>query len=177
MNPFLLTPGGEFAPVNLLLFMEKIIINVWLVSGFYVCVFIAVLADLWSGVRKAKQNGIARSSYGFKRTVDKVARYYNVLLALTVVDVLIMASILYLNQGEGYSLPLFPVFSLLGALGLCLIEVKSIYEKAEDKVRIENVVTFAGQVIAHKDDLDAIAKAVADYMKTPAPDTPPADKK
>lgn len=178
MNQILFTPGGVFAPVNLLFNMEKIIINVWLVSGFYVCVFIAVLADLWSGVRKAKQNGIARSSYGFKRTVDKVARYYNVLLALTVVDVLIMASILYLNQGEGYSLPLFPVFSLLGALGLCLIEVKSIYEKAEDKVRLENVVTFAGQVYTHKDDINAIAKAVADFMSKPdKPDTPEAPQK
>ena len=48
----------------------------------YLLVLIAVLADLVSGVRKAKQMGLARRSKAFRRTIDKLARYYNALFAL-----------------------------------------------------------------------------------------------
>ncbi|GAE14581.1 hypothetical protein JCM6292_739 [Bacteroides pyogenes JCM 6292] len=127
-------------------------------------VLFAILADLWSGVRKAKKNGIARSSYGFKRTIDKIARYYNVLLALTVIDAMQMASIWYLETYYQYRFPMFPFITLLGAIGIGLIEIKSIYEKAEDKVKIDNVAALAGQIVAHKDNIDAIARAVSEYM-------------
>jgi hypothetical protein len=129
------------------------------------------MADLWSGVRKAKKNGITRSSYGFKRTVDKIARYYNVLLALTVVDVMQMSSLWYLEKYYSYHWPIFPVVTLVGAIGICLIEIKSIYEKAEDKVRIENVANMAGKIITNKDDISEIVKAVVEYMNHP--DTKP----
>jgi len=48
-----------------------------------------------------------------------------------------------------------------------LIEIKSIYEKAEDKVRIENVANMAGKIITNKDDISEIVKAVVTYMKEP----------
>ena len=51
--------------------MDKIIVTLWITFGIYLMVLLAIMADLWSGVRKAKKNGIARSSYGFKRTIDK----------------------------------------------------------------------------------------------------------
>lgn len=66
--------------------LEEVFIVAWIVFGLYMLVFMVVGADLWSGVRKAKRRGEVRSSYGFKRTVDKLARYYNLLIALTVVD-------------------------------------------------------------------------------------------
>lgn len=144
--------------------MDKIVVILWILFGFYILVLIAIMADLWSGVRKAKQNGIVRSSYGFKRTIDKIARYYNVMLALTVVDAMQMASIWYMETYYQYHLPMFPFITLLGAIGIGLIEIKSIYEKAEDKVRIDNVAALAGQVISHRDNLSAIGEAVAEYM-------------
>lgn len=144
--------------------MEKVFVTLWILFGIYIMVLFAILADLWSGVRKAKKNGIARSSYGYKRTVDKIARYYNVMLALTVIDVMQMASIWYLETYYEFKFPMFPFITLLGAMGIGMIEIKSIYEKAEDKVRIDNVATLAGQVVANRDNLDAIAKAVSEYM-------------
>lgn len=151
--------------------MEKIIVTLWITFGLYIMVLLVIMADLWSGVRKAKKNGIARSSYGFKRTVDKIARYYNVLLALTVVDAMQMGSLWYLEKYYSYNWPLFPVVTLIGAIGICLIEIKSIYEKAEDKVRIENVVNMTGKIITNKDDISEIVKAVVEYMNQP--DTKP----
>jgi hypothetical protein len=148
--------------------MEKIIVTIWITFGLYFLVFIAIVADLWSGVRKAKINGVARSSYGYRRTVDKISRYYNVLLALTVVDAMQMSSIWYLDTYYHYDkLPMFPFITLVGAIGLCIIEFKSIYEKAEDKVRIENVTALAGKIITNKDDISEIVKAVVTYMKEP----------
>ena len=146
--------------------MEKIVVTLWITFFIYVLVLLAILADLWSGVRKAKRNGVARSSYGFKRTIDKIARYYNVMLALSVIDAMQMASIWYLEKYYGYHWPMFPVVTLMGAIGICLIEIKSIYEKAEDKVRIENVANMAGKIITNKDDISEIVKAVIEYMNS-----------
>lgn len=136
----------------------------WMLFGLYILVLIAILADLWAGVRKAKSIGKARTSYGFKRTVDKVARYYNTLLALTVVDCMQMGGIWYLDQFWQYSIPILPLITLIGAFCIGLIEIKSIYEKAEDKVQMESVGQLAGRIIANKDDLKEISKAIIDYM-------------
>ena len=100
----------------------------------YLLVLIAVLADLVSGVRKAKKMGVARRSKAVRRTVDKLARYYNALFALSIVDAMQLIAIAYLRAVESLdSLPLFPLFTLLGAIGIALIELKSIFEKAEVK--------------------------------------------
>lgn len=147
--------------------MEKIIVTLWITFGLYIMVLLAIMADLWSGVRKAKKNGIARSSCGFKRTVDKIARYYNVLLALTVVDAMQMSSLWYLEKYYEYNWPIFPIVTLIGSIGVCLIEIKSIYEKAEDKVRIENVANMAGKIIADRDDISEIVKTVVEYLNKP----------
>ena len=151
--------------------MEKIVVTLWILFGIYILVLFSILADLWSGVRKAKKNGIARSSYGYKRTLDKVARYYNVLIALTIVDAMQMASVWYFDVYYSWKLPMFPFITLIGAIGICLIEIKSIYEKAEDKVRIENVANMAGKIITNKKDIPEIVKAVVEYLNKPSEDT------
>lgn len=146
--------------------MEKIFILLWIVFALYILVLFMVAADLWSGISKAKKNGVIRSSYGFRRTVEKIARYYNVLLALTIVDVMQMVSIWYMDEFYTISLPLFPFITLIGAIGISMIEVKSIYEKAEDKVKFDEVGGLVGRVISNKDDVQEIAKSVADYLKS-----------
>ena len=96
--------------------MTKIIVTLGITFGIYLMVLLAIMADLWSGVRKAKKNGIARSSYGFKRTIDKIARYYNVMLALTVIDAMQMGSLWYLEKYYSYHWPIFPIVTLVGAM-------------------------------------------------------------
>ena len=146
--------------------LNEIFIVAWIVFGLYMFVFFAAMADLCSGIRKAKLRGEVRSSYGFKRTVDKLARYYNLLIALTVVDCMQMAGIWYLDIFYGYHIPIFPVVTMIGAIGLGIIEVKSIFEKAEDKVRsdYQQVLMLAGEIAKHRTDPEEIAKAVVDYI-------------
>lgn len=145
--------------------MEKIIVILWILFGIYILVLIMILADLWSGVSKARKTGVIRSSYGFRRTIEKTARYYNVLLALTVMDAMQVSAIWYLETYYNKAIPMFPFVTLIGAMGICLIEMKSIYEKAEDKVRIDDVGNLMGKILVNKDDLGEIVKSMADYMK------------
>lgn len=104
-----------------------------LMLGEYVMVLFAVVADLVSGLRKAKLRGEARRSKALRRTVDKLCRYYNALFAMSVIDVMQMAAVAYMSVIGAAWLPMLPVFTLFGAICIAIIEVKSIYEKASDK--------------------------------------------
>ena len=144
--------------------MEKIFVTLWILFGVYILVLIMILADLWSGVRKARRNGEVRTSYGYKRTVGKLAQYYNVLIALTVVDSMQMSAVWYFEQYYHNTVWFFPFMTLGGALLLCLIEVKSIYEKAEDKVRFDRAGQVIGRIILNKDDQEEIARSIKEYL-------------
>lgn len=109
-----------------------------LIICLYIGVLLSVLADLISGVRKARQRGESRTSAALRRTIDKLVRYYNALFAMTVIDAMQMAAVVYLRFVESVTLlPVIPLFTLIGAVGEALIELKSIYEKAEQKEQKE----------------------------------------
>ena len=105
----------------------------WLLSVVvteYVLVLAAVGADMASGISKSRKRGEATRSRSLRRTVDKLARYYNVLVVLTVVDAMQIAGAWFMRAVEGYAVPTVPLFTLLGSLGMAGIEVKSILRKA-----------------------------------------------
>lgn len=146
--------------------LNELFVVGWMLFGIYIEVFIMILADLWSGVRKAKLRGDVRSSFMYKKTIDKIARYYNALIALTVIDAMQMGGVWYLDGYYGWSIPIFPVVTLLGALGISLVELKSIYEKADEKVKgdYKEVALLATEIAKHKADPTEIATAVVEYM-------------
>ncbi|MBK5721382.1 phage holin family protein [Dysgonomonas sp. Marseille-P4677] len=144
---------------------QQIFIVCILLFGEYILVFCMVIADLISGCKKAKQRGELRSSYGFRRTVDKLGRYYLPLFALTIVDVMQMLAVWYLNTFHDTHIPLFPIMTLLGAIGIGIIEIKSILEKAEDKVKFERVGQLAGSIYRNKEDFSAMLEAFTKYLK------------
>ena len=112
----------------------------WLLSVVvteYVLVLAAVGADMASGISKSRKRGEATRSRSLRRTVDKLARYYNVLVVLTVVDAMQIAGAWFMRAVEGYAVPTVPLFTLLGSLGMAGIEVKSIFEKGSDKERTD----------------------------------------
>lgn len=145
--------------------MEKIIAILWILFAIYILVFAMILADLWSGVSKAKRRGIVRSSYGFRKTVEKTGRYFNVLIALTFIDSMQVMLIWYLDTYYEKIIPAFPFITLIGAIGISMIEVKSIYEKAEDKKRFDDVGELVGKILVNKNDLEEVVKSLSDYMK------------
>ena len=146
--------------------LNELFVVGWMLFGIYIEVFIMILADLWSGVRKAKVRGEIRSSYMYKKTIDKIARYYNAMIALTVIDAMQMGGVWYLDGYYSWSVPIFPIVTLLGALGISLVELKSIYEKADEKVKgdYQDVALLVAEIAKHKADPSEVAAAVIEYM-------------
>lgn len=114
----------------------------------YLLVLVSVLADLWSGIRKAKIRGEARRSEALRRTVSKLGQYYNVMLSLTVVDAMQMGLLCYVRFTCLWNAPILPVFTVVGALGIAAIEVKSIYEKAGEKTQKDMAGAMSALVVA-----------------------------
>ena len=54
------------------------------------------------------------------------------------------------------------------AIVLCLIEIKSIREKAEDKVRLDRAGQVVQQVFINRDNLEEVAKTISNYMNEKA---------
>ena len=146
--------------------LEELFVIGWMLFGIYIEVFIMILADLWSGVRKAKVRGEVRSSYMYKKTIDKIARYYNAMIALTVIDCMQMGGMWYLDGYYSWSVPIFPIVTLLGALGISLVELKSIYEKADEKVKgdYQDVALLVAEIAKHKADPSEVAAAIIEYL-------------
>ena len=144
--------------------MEKIIVLLWILFTMYILILIMIFVDFWSGIRKAKKNNIVRSSYGFRRTVEKIKEYYNAMIALTIIDAMQVTAIWYLETYYKYEIPMFPFVTLVGAIGLSIIELKSIYEKAEDKQRFHEAGALITNIARNRSDIEEIAKSVANYL-------------
>ena len=122
--------------------------------------------DYWSGIRKAKKNGIPIYSDKMKRTVDKISRYYNAILAMMVVDFIQITGFIFLYMFNGWSAYTFPVFTLGSVLFIAAIEIKSIYEPADVKESREmrEVTELAKAIAEHRSDPKEIAEAIAEYL-------------
>ena len=100
---------------------------------FYIVALCLIFADLWAGVRKAKQRGEFRTSEGFKKTVGKINKYFAMHFAMTLVDA-VQISLLYMLYREyGYDIPMLPVFTFVGVLYEAFVEIRSITEPANIK--------------------------------------------
>ena len=80
----------------------------------YVIVLGLIFADLWSGIRKARKRDELRTSEAYKRTITKIAKYFNMVFALTLVDAAQIAVIFYLCYCYGYNIPMLPIFTFIG---------------------------------------------------------------
>lgn len=149
--------------------MGEIVVVAWMLFAIYILVLLMICADLWSGLRKAKKRKEIRTSIGLRRTVDKVAKYYNVLIALTFIDCMQMAGIWYLDKYYDWHVPIFPIITMAGAIGIGLIEVKSIFEKAEDKDRYDyqQVGKLLVKLAGSKTDTSEMAKVINEYINKP----------
>lgn len=114
----------------------------------YTAVVTAVMIDLWSGVRKSRRAGRACTSRGLRRTVAKLSSYLTAMLSLSVVDAICIVAIMVMNQTSETSYPVFPFFTTLAAVGLALIEAKSIFETAERKGDLRQAVDIVSDIIS-----------------------------
>ena len=139
-----------------LLFIPSIINEDWsrlnalltVLAVLYACVFVSVLIDLFFGVKRARRLKIVRTSFGYRRTITKLTGYFGLMLMLTIADV--AASVLLK----------MPWFTVIGAIGIIIVEAKSVFENLkqqeksveevqkallklfENKEEIKNIITF-----------------------------------
>ena len=137
---------------------------------FYVVQFLMIMADLWSGVRKAKRCGKYISSSGLRRTVDKVCKYYNMTLLFTLVDVVIIVAVQHYDDVAGVSWPVFPLFTLFATLMVAVMEGRSIFEKMDRKTQAaaQEAAGVVAYLARHADEVDkivAIAEGLAKRRK------------
>jgi len=140
-------------------FLKIMSFKALILAVVYTLVLVLIFLDLWSGVRKAKQKHEYISSYGFRKTINKIARYFNVLFAVTVIDVMQMLAIFEIKQNAAMSLiPVLPLFTFLAAIFIGIIEIKSIYEKTEqkDKAKAEEAARIINEALKNKDAKDVI---------------------
>lgn len=119
-------------------------------SVVYILVFFVVCLDLISGLQKAKRRGKLRSSYAMRKTVDKLVRYFSMLLVITAIDAVQMLAISQWDISTGHHLPILPFLTFLAAMFVGFIELKSIYENSEEKeqARFEDAADALGKLIA-----------------------------
>jgi hypothetical protein len=99
----------------------------------YIAILALILADLWAGVRKAKKRGEYRTSDGYKRTIDKIARYYNMTFAMSLIDIVQVAIIFFLYYFYEVDIWMIPWFTLFATGYVAWVEVHSIWEPADIK--------------------------------------------
>lgn len=137
-------------------------------------VFVAMSVDLASGLYKAKMRGEVHSSWGLKRSVQKFILYEGAILIAGGIDVLVLTSrataLVGCNTLNGIA-----IFTSVIAILLCIVEILSLKEKADDKTRKD--INRAGELIEslvdRKQIADIVAKAIAEaFLHHNNPQTP-----
>lgn len=129
---------------------EPFSVQLAVLSVVYVLVFFVVMLDLISGLGKAKRRGKLRSSYALRKTVDKLVRYFSMLLVITAIDAVQMLAISQWDISTGHNIPILPFLTFLAAMFVGFIELKSIYENSDEKeqARIEDAAEDVGKLLA-----------------------------
>ena len=154
--------GAIGALLTQLLANKEIVGAVFIIFLCCVCILFMCAFDLFAGVRKAKRRGELSSSYGYKRTVSKLVKYYSAVFAIIVVDALQIFVCWHLNTFTKYNLPLIPIFTIVVSLGVCFIEFKSIIEPedAKDKAKMQEAMKLAKALAENGLDVKTIGKTL-----------------
>ena len=101
----------------------------------YVIILGFIFCDLRAGIRKAKKRGEYRTSLGYKKTIEKISKYFNMTFVLSLIDVLQIALIFFLYQFYEVDIFMVPWFTFIATGYVGYVEIKSIWEPADIKER------------------------------------------
>ena len=143
--------------IELLHSMHTMYVIVAMVS---MVVLFAMTIDLIYGWRKAKQRGEAHTSYALSRSINKFLLYEGSVLIATGIDTLLNLANLW--DVIGLAFGGIPVVAIVIGIFLCTVELLSMRENAEDKVRknFDKVAHAATKVIDKDTIVDLLAEAI-----------------
>lgn len=147
--------------------VEQLTVLLVIVAGMMFTPLVFIALDFWAGIRKARKRGERIMSNKMKRTMDKVSRYYNAILAMLVVDLIQMSAFVFLYLFFGWKAYTFPVFTMVAVMFVAAVEIKSIYEPADAKEnkQIRDAMQLAAEIAKHRADAAEIAEAIASYLQ------------
>lgn len=128
-------------------------------------VFIAMGVDLASGLYKAKIRGEVHSSWGLKRSVQKFILYEGAILIAGGIDILFLTCRVMPLVGCDV-LNGIAIFTDFIAILLCMVEIWSLREKADEKTRkdIKRAGELIGSLVEKKQIADALGKALVEAL-------------
>jgi hypothetical protein len=140
---------------------------------FFVCfevliVLIAMSIDLASGIHKARIRGEKCSSYGLKRSVSKFILYVGSVCIACGIDSIFFACQFW-EIVHFTPLAKVPVASTIMSIFICIVEMRSVWEKAEVKQKREALDT--AQAIWKLIDPDALKKIIEELKTTKGNET------
>ena len=126
-----------------------------------VVVIVAMSMDAAFGWRKAKLRGDARTSYLFSRSITKFALYEGVLFICAGMDTLIHFVWAQFNHESHY---IAPLASCAMAMVLCIVEIWSMREKADEKTRdnLNNAIKIIAEAAKTKQVGDVLTKVISE---------------
>jgi len=140
-----------------ILFIPSIINEDWnhinvlftVLAVLYACVLVSVLIDLFFGIKRAKRLKIARTSYGYRRTITKLTSYFGLMLMLSIAD--IAASVIFS----------MPYFTVVGAIGIIAVEAKSVFENIKQEQKgIEEVPKAILKILENREQIQSIVNFI-----------------
>ena len=139
---------------------KTLITTLFVVCFAWIVVIVAMLIDLYFGVKKAKELGEATSSEGFRRTINKATYYFALMGFAFLFDIFDVVTPYFFPHPLG-SIPFVSVFA---ALGLVLTEAKSVREKAEEKARRRTEESFR-KILELMQNREDVMREIADHLK------------
>ena len=131
-------------------------------TACFLFVLIAIVADLISGIRKAKKSGQEIRSKPLSRTVIKVVVYESAMIITTMIDYMLHFSHLFVLM-KLHPIVGVPVITCLAGVFICIIEFFSIFEKADEKTRHRSEAIVQAMIEAlGTDNLAEILRKKAD---------------
>jgi hypothetical protein len=145
---------------------EQLVALTFIIALLLVTPVVFIALDYWAGIRKARKRGDQILSDKLKRTVDKISRYYNAVLAMLVVDCIQMAGFIFLYLFYEVTPYTIPVFTVGAVFFVAFVEIKSIYEPADVKEsrEMKEVAALAKKIIANKSNPEKLAQSIIDYL-------------
>ena len=128
----------------------------------FLFVLTAIVVDLISGIRKAKKSGQEIRSKPLSRTATKFVIYEGAMIIATMIDYMLHFSHLFVLM-KLHPIVGLPVITCLMSVFLCIIEILSVREKADEKTRrrSEAIVQAVIETLG-KDNLAEILRKKAD---------------
>lgn len=117
----------------------------------FAALIISMGVDLVFGIRKAKENGEATTSRGFKKTCEKARKYFSPFLVTVCVDVIACVVIE------------FPVFTMIWSAYCVFCEFVSVREKAWQKAEIRKQEKTMQVIVENRSD---IVKMITEALTT-----------